>query len=218
MPTKLGNTTLTAIRFNTTSLSKLYHGNIEIFSSYTPPTIYNINVNIVNGSYSGDSQVESGNDAYITFRADSYYSLPSSINLVGIYNTYSYNSGTGDLVIYGVSSDIDISVTCDPSYNYTVTVSINYQSNGYTAYAIGTIIDSDTPQSWILSFSNQQEVSTYENTVQLSEDIGGTMSIYLYYNNPDGAGVYVEAINSPRTIFFEYGIEDSGTAQYTFYF
>lgn len=44
MPTKLGNTTLTAIRFNTTSLSKLYHGNTEIFSSYTPPTTYTLTI------------------------------------------------------------------------------------------------------------------------------------------------------------------------------
>ena len=71
---------------------------------------YTITTTIVNGTYTGDTQVYDGETAYVTISANEGYRLPHTITVVGA--TSSYDRATGIISLTNPTSNITITGEC----------------------------------------------------------------------------------------------------------
>lgn len=118
---KLGQLPIEQAFFGNDQVTKIYYGQTLLYE-LAPQSGYRISASVSNGSYTGDTSIESGGTATITITANEHYHLPSSITVVGA--TYTYSKSTGVISLSDPTGPVSISVQCEEYAKYRVTVEL----------------------------------------------------------------------------------------------
>ena len=154
---KRGSTTLTSgthYSYNSTSGKITVYGSavtgalaITAAGEEIPASTYSVTLSGTGVSMTGASTVTEGTQYTATLKADTGYSLPSSITVKAGSTTlksgtgYSYNSSTGALTIYAAYVTGNITITANAtanSYNVSINLTNLTKSSGNTTATYGT--------------------------------------------------------------------------------
>ena len=109
-------------------------GNVTVKVICTIKTTYNISVNIVNGTYTGTTEIEENKSQTIKITANQGYELP--INITVQNANYSYNTQTGEIYLYNPTANVIITAICAERQIFNITTNItNGRYNGATQIA-----------------------------------------------------------------------------------
>ncbi|MBR2909415.1 MAG: bacterial Ig-like domain-containing protein [Clostridia bacterium] len=97
-------------------------GNVQITASCIEIQKYTITTNLTNGTYSGATEIRTGETKTITLSPDENYLLPESITVTGA--TYDYNSADGVITLSNPTGDVVISASCIEIQTYTISTNV----------------------------------------------------------------------------------------------
>lgn len=169
---------------------------------------YNVSASVTNGTASGAQTINKNGTASVTLAANSGYTLPANIPVVG--SDYTYDSTTGVVTLSNPTANVTISAVCEAeqpvssltpfSANQVISgIDFGNVSNGDTSSAMDTFLAgltyNDGPVILVGTGSDDTSILAFN----LSEVVGSAAYVLMYGGEtPLYATVAIEAISATQ--------------------
>lgn len=147
-----------------------------------------ITSNITNGSASGDSTIWTEETASVTIAANSGYSLPETITVVGA--SYTYDSTTGVVALSDATGNVIITATCPIHIDMPAKGDIIKLDNGTARYRVlkthGNVAEVMALDDANSKFNNSSITTTFSDGSTGQKYEGSTLDNYMnstFYNS-----------------------------------